>query len=59
MGEESRQPRRLIPLAIAVSHAVVAIFEIGVARCLSTGLPLLGGCPSAAHRQYSSRETRR
>jgi amino acid transporter len=31
MGEESRQPRRLIPLAIAVSLAVVAMFEIGFA----------------------------
>ena len=39
MGEESRQPRRLIPLAIAVSLAVVAIFEIGVAAVVTNAYP--------------------
>jgi amino acid transporter len=39
MGEESRQPRRLIPLAIGVSLAVVAIFEIGVAAVVTNAYP--------------------
>jgi amino acid transporter len=39
MGEESRQPRRLIPLAIAVSLAVVAVFEIGVAAVVTNAFP--------------------
>jgi amino acid transporter len=39
LGEESRQPRRLIPLAIAVSLAVVAIFEIGVAAMVTNAYP--------------------
>jgi amino acid transporter len=39
MGEESQQPRRLIPLAIAVSLAVVAIFEIGVAAVVTNAYP--------------------
>jgi amino acid transporter len=39
MGEESRQPRRLIPLSIAVSLAVVAVFEIGVAAVVTNAYP--------------------
>ena len=39
MGEESQQPRRLIPLAIAVSLGVVAIFEIGVAAVVTNAYP--------------------
>jgi amino acid transporter len=39
LGEESRQPRRLIPLVIAVSLAVVAIFEIGVAAVVTNAYP--------------------
>jgi amino acid transporter len=39
MGEESQQPRRLIPMAIAVSLAVVAIFEIGVAAVVTNAYP--------------------
>jgi hypothetical protein len=39
MGEESRQPRRQIPLAIAVSLAVAAIFEIGVAAVVTNAYP--------------------
>ena len=39
LGEESRQPRRLIPLAIAVSLAIVAIFEIGVAAVVTNAYP--------------------
>jgi amino acid transporter len=39
MGEESRRPRRLIPLSIAVSLAVVAVFEIGVAAVVTNAYP--------------------
>lgn len=39
LGEESKQPRRLIPLAIALSLAVVAIFEIGVAAVVTNAYP--------------------
>ena len=39
LGEESQQPRRLIPLAIAVSLAVVAIFQIGVAATVTNAYP--------------------
>jgi amino acid transporter len=39
LGEESHQPRRLIPLAIAVSLAVVAIFEIGVTAVVTNAYP--------------------
>jgi amino acid transporter len=39
LGEESRQPRRLIPLAIAVSLAVVAIYAIGVAAVVTNAYP--------------------
>jgi amino acid transporter len=39
LGEESRQPRRLIPRAIAVSLAVVAIFSIGVAAVVTNAYP--------------------
>jgi amino acid transporter len=39
LGEESHQPRRLIPLAIALSLAVVAIYEIGVAAVVTNAYP--------------------
>jgi amino acid transporter len=39
LGEESRQPRRLIPRAIAVSLAVVAIYSIGVAAVVTNAYP--------------------
>ena len=39
LGEESRQPRRLIPPAIAVSLAVVAIYAIGVAAVVTNAYP--------------------
>jgi amino acid transporter len=39
LGEESRQPRRLIPLAIGTSLAVVAVFEIGVAAVVTNAYP--------------------
>jgi amino acid transporter len=39
LGEESQQPRRLIPLAIAVSLAVVALFQIGVAAVVTNAYP--------------------
>jgi amino acid transporter len=38
-GEESQQPRRLIPRAIAVSLAVVAIYTIGVAAVVTNAYP--------------------
>ena len=39
LGEESRQPRRLIPRAIAISLAVVAIYSIGVAAVVTNAYP--------------------
>jgi amino acid transporter len=39
LGEESHQPRRLIPLAIAVSLALVASYEIGVAAVVTNAYP--------------------
>ena len=39
LGEESYQPQRQIPLAIAVSLAVVAIFAIGVAAVVTNAYP--------------------
>jgi amino acid transporter len=39
LGEESRQPRRLIPPAIAASLAVVAIYAIGVAAVVTNAYP--------------------
>lgn len=39
MGEESRQPRRLIPWAIGGSLAVAAIFAIGVAAVVTNAYP--------------------
>ena len=39
LGEESRQPRRLIPPAIAVSLAVVAVYVIGVAAVVTNAYP--------------------
>ena len=39
LGEESHQPRRLIPLAIAVSLAVAATFAIGVAAVVTNAYP--------------------
>ena len=39
LGEESRQPRRLIPAAIAVSLAVVAVLVIGVDAVVRNAYP--------------------
>jgi amino acid transporter len=39
LGEESHQPRRLIPPAIAASLAVVAIFVIGVTAVVTNAYP--------------------
>jgi amino acid transporter len=39
LGEESRQPRRLIPPAIAASLAVVAIYVIGVTAVVTNAYP--------------------
>ena len=39
MGEESRQPRRVIPLAIMGSLVVVAIFTIGVTAVVTNAYP--------------------
>ena len=39
LGEESRQPRRLIPPAIATSLAVVAVYVIGVAAVVTNAYP--------------------
>jgi amino acid transporter len=39
LGEESRQPRRLIPWAIAVSFAVVAVYLIGVGAVVTNAYP--------------------
>jgi amino acid transporter len=39
LGEESRQPRRLIPPAIAASLAVAAIYAIGVAAVVTNAYP--------------------
>jgi amino acid transporter len=39
LGEESQQPRRLIPRAIAVSLVVVAIYSIGVAAVVTNAYP--------------------
>lgn len=39
LGEESRQPRRLIPPAIAASLAMVAVFTIGVTAVVTNAYP--------------------
>jgi amino acid transporter len=39
LGEESRQPRRLIPPAIMTSLAVVAVFTIGVVAVVTNAYP--------------------
>jgi amino acid transporter len=39
LGEESRQPRRLIPPAIIASLAVVAVFTIGVIAVVTNAYP--------------------
>ena len=39
LGEESRQPRRLIPPAIALSLTVVAVFTIGVIAVVTNAYP--------------------
>jgi amino acid transporter len=39
LGEEARQPQRVIPAAIAISLAVVAIFEIGVTAVVTNAYP--------------------
>ena len=39
LGEESRQPRRLIPPAIMTSLAVVAVFTIGAIAVVTNAYP--------------------
>ncbi len=39
LGEESDRPRTMIPLAVGLSLAVVAIFEIGVAFVVTNAFP--------------------
>ncbi len=39
MGEESARPRRMIPLAVALSLGVVALYEIGVAAVVTNAFP--------------------
>jgi amino acid transporter len=39
LGEESRQPRRLIPAAVMTSLAVVAVFSIGVIAVVTNAYP--------------------
>jgi len=39
LGEESANPQRLIPWAIGISLAVVAIYEIGVATVITNAFP--------------------
>jgi amino acid transporter len=48
LGEESQQPRRLIPLAIAVSLAVVAIFYIGVTAVVTNAYQGTGQLSAAS-----------
>jgi amino acid transporter len=47
LGEETRQPRLLIPLAIAVSLAVVATFDIGVTAVVANAYPGVGQLAAA------------
>ena len=47
MGEESRQPRRVIPLAIVASLAAVAIFTIGVTAVVTDAYPSIGQLSTA------------
>lgn len=39
LGEESARPRRMIPMAVAISLAVVAVYEIGVAFVVTNAFP--------------------
>jgi amino acid transporter len=48
LGEESRQPGRLIPPAIAVSFAVVAVFTIGVTAVVTNAYPGVSQLSAAA-----------
>ena len=48
LGEESRQPRRLIPAAIAASLAVVAVFTIGVTAVVTNAYPSVSQLSAAA-----------
>jgi amino acid transporter len=47
LGEESRQPRRLIPLAIMASLAVVAVFTIGVTAVVTNAYPSISQLSTA------------
>jgi amino acid transporter len=47
LGEESRQPRRLIPPAIAASLAVVAVFSIGVTAVVTNAYPSINQLSAA------------
>jgi len=48
LGEESRQPRRLIPPAIAASLAVVAVFTIGAIAVVTNAYPGVNQLSAAA-----------
>jgi amino acid transporter len=48
LGEESRQPRRLIPPAIALSLSVVAVFTIGVVAVVTNAYPSVSKLSTAA-----------
>lgn len=48
LGEESRQPRRLIPPAIAMSLTVVAVFSIGVVAVVTNAYPSVSKLSTAS-----------
>ncbi len=48
LGEESAQPRRLIPWSIALSLAVVALYEIGVAAVVTNAFPSIKALAGSA-----------
>jgi hypothetical protein len=48
LGEESRQPRRLIPPAIMASLAVVAVYTIGVTALVTNAYPSTSQLSAAA-----------
>jgi len=48
LGEESRQPRRLIPPAVVASLALVAVFTIGVTAVVTNAYPSISQLSTAA-----------
>jgi amino acid transporter len=48
LGEETRQPRRLIPPAIMASLAVVAVYTIGVTAVVTNAYPSISQLSAAA-----------